>query len=54
MSSTFVDVYNNPNNLRLNVVSQNIGAERMDWIKEFLIASHDWITAIHIIAMVCW
>ena len=54
MSSTFVGVYNNPNNLRLNVVLQNIGDERMDWIKEFLIASHSWITAIHIIAMVCW
>jgi len=27
MSSTLVAVYNNPNNLRLNVVSQNIGRE---------------------------
>jgi|TARA_B110000503_G_scaffold126766_1_gene195721 protoporphyrinogen IX oxidase len=54
MSSTLIGVYNNPNKLRLNVVSQNIGDERMDWIKEFLIASHSWIVAMHIIAMVCW
>ena len=54
MSSTLVAVYNNPNNLRLNVVSQNIGREQMDWMKEFLIGSHSWLIAIHIISMVCW
>ena len=54
MSLTFVDVYNNLNNLRLNVVSSNIGEEEMGWMKELLIDNHSWITAIHIIAMVCW